>query len=303
MKNPRRIRNSSVSGSEPRQYYDGTVKNVAPPIRALSIGRSLARENIRLYDPADFESEGAKYVQWVKRHLKLYKAMFHKYANVAKNKNNNKKLTFDDLKDNRNFVNLFEVFTFLNDFKIPQRFPQIKRDDIKNLIKYINLKKPTQSRNATELDLEGFIELILQIGYIMGDYGDKASVFMPLLFRYMKEVSLDSEAPLFQRLFEDPQATSLGDPAIIKELSRKVNEDPNYELPPGFVKYQTNVMVENYQPPEHLKDSKKVALGIMDDVVNDVFGTHYLEPEITYRRAWAVKPDVFQKQKKLALKP
>ena len=45
--------------------------------------------------------------------------MFHKYANVAKNKNNNKKLTFDDLKDNRNYVNLFEVFTFLNDFKIP----------------------------------------------------------------------------------------------------------------------------------------------------------------------------------------
>jgi hypothetical protein len=40
---------------------------------------------------------------------------------------------------------------------------------VKNLIKYINLKKQTQSRNAAELDLEGFIELVLQLGYLMGD--------------------------------------------------------------------------------------------------------------------------------------
>lgn len=40
---------------------------------------------------------------------------------------------------------------------------------MKNLIKYINLKKQTQSRNAAELDLEGFIELVLQLGYLMGD--------------------------------------------------------------------------------------------------------------------------------------
>lgn len=86
---PRRVRNTSVQGSEGRRYYDGTVRNVAPPIRALSIGRSLAREQIRLYDPSDFDGEGPKYALWVKGHLKLYKAMFHKYANVAKNKGGN----------------------------------------------------------------------------------------------------------------------------------------------------------------------------------------------------------------------
>ena len=154
--------------------------------------------------------------------------MFQKYANVAKNKGGNQKATFDDLKAGRNFVNLLEVFTFLNDFKIPQRFPQIKRDDVKNLIKYINLKKQTKGRNAAELDLEGFIELILQLGYLMGDRGAKASVFMPLMFRYLKEVSLDSSNPLFQRLFLDPQASSLGDPVLLRELARKVNADPDY---------------------------------------------------------------------------
>tara|TARA_B110000285_G_scaffold229616_1_gene294665 strand:+ start:504 stop:734 length:231 start_codon:yes stop_codon:yes gene_type:complete len=76
---------------------------------------------------------------------------------------------------------------------------------------------------------------------------------MPLMFRYLKEVSLDSSSPLFQRLFEDPQATSLGDPALLKELARKVNANPDYQLPPGFVKFRTEVMVESYEPPSHLK--------------------------------------------------
>lgn len=51
---------------------------------------------------------------------------------------------------------------------------------------------------------------------------------MPLMFRYLKEVSLESTSPLFQRLFEDPQATSLGDPVLLRELARKVNADPDY---------------------------------------------------------------------------
>lgn len=59
---PMRVRNASVQGSEGRQYYDGTVRNVAPPIRALSIGRSLAREQIRLYEPSEHDGEGLKYV-------------------------------------------------------------------------------------------------------------------------------------------------------------------------------------------------------------------------------------------------
>jgi hypothetical protein len=58
-------------------------------------------------------------------------------------------------------MNLFETFTFLNDFRILQNFPEIKRDDIKNLINYSNLKRSNVTGNNSEIDLEGFIELIL----------------------------------------------------------------------------------------------------------------------------------------------
>jgi hypothetical protein len=87
--------------------------------------------------------------------------MFHKYTNISKNKNGLKKNTFDDMQNQRNFMNLFETFSFLNDFKILQNYPEIRRDDIKNMISYSNLKRANASRNSTEIDLEGFIELIL----------------------------------------------------------------------------------------------------------------------------------------------
>lgn len=144
-------------------------------------------------------------------------------------------------------MNLFETFSFLNDFQILQNFPEIKRDDIKNLINYSNLKNSAVARpNTTEIDLEGFIELILQIAYIVSDRMEKASVFLPKFFKYMRQVSLVSDVPLFQRLFEDPQATSIGDPQVIRELERKLNLDPNYQLPPGFVKYRKEEMINTY---------------------------------------------------------
>lgn len=123
------------------------------------------------------------------------------------------------------------------------------------MIKYTNLKRSNVARGATEIDLEGFIELILQIGYIISDRIDKASIFMPRLFRYMKEVSFNADQPLFQRLFEDPNASSIGDPALIRELTRKVNMDPNYKLPPGFVKYPMEQMVQSFKPPDFFPES------------------------------------------------
>lgn len=123
--------------------------------------------------------------------------MFHKYTAISKNKNGLKKTTFDDLVNQRQIMNLFETFTFLNDFQILQNFPELRRDDIKNLINYSNLKNSSTSGNLTEIDLEGFIELILQIAHIVSDKQEKASVFLPKFFKYMNSISLSSNKPLF----------------------------------------------------------------------------------------------------------
>ena len=57
-------------------------------------------------------------------------------------------------------MSLAAVFTFLSDFKIT-KLEFAKRDDIKKIIKMINLKQETHIKTYSELDLEGFIEFIL----------------------------------------------------------------------------------------------------------------------------------------------
>lgn len=78
----------------------GNKRSLGEPVgvRALSVGR--AKDQIVLFDIlATNDYEVQKYVVWMKEHLKLYKAMFHKYATVSSSKINIRKVTFDDIKD------------------------------------------------------------------------------------------------------------------------------------------------------------------------------------------------------------
>jgi len=102
-----------------------------------------------------------------------------------------------------------------------------------------------------------------------------------------------SDKPLFQRLLEDPTASSIGDKALIEELTRKVNEDPSYVLPPGFVKFKTQGLLEKYEAPSNLRTSERIALEIVDETFTSAFGVHALDPRIGHESKWQVKADIF----------
>jgi hypothetical protein len=163
----------------------------------------------------------------VKKYRKLYKAMFHKYATLYNNKISLKAKTFDIMRTLQQKMSLTEIFQFLNDFQMNKKF-NVKREDIQRLIKLVNLKNDPRGRNNSELDIDGFMEFILQLGHFAHDQHPLPSVFLPALFNFFKQVSFDSEKPLFQRLFEDPQASSIGDPKLLDFLTQKVNEDPDF---------------------------------------------------------------------------
>lgn len=168
-----------------------------------------------------------KYVAWVSNYLKLYKAIFHKYSAMNISRSITRKaITFDDMNSQKSVLGTPEVYNFLSAFKITSCFPHIKREDIKRVIKLINLQG--NEINQSTLSLIGFIEFVLNIGRLAYPEIDKASIFMPLLFSHMKDVSLSSKQPLFQRLFEDPQASTIGDPKLISALTLQVNRNPNF---------------------------------------------------------------------------
>ena len=69
-------------------------------------------------------------------------------------------------------MSLAAINTFLADFKITKT-DFVRREDMKKIVQLINLKQHHSSRSSSELDLEGFIEFILQLAYFM--YQDQTS--------------------------------------------------------------------------------------------------------------------------------
>lgn len=279
-------------------------RKLGAPVQVASLRPlSKAQDQVRLFNlseevtqhscPAD---EISKYLTWLKVNSKLYRAMYAKYSNMSKNKQPNQKLTFDQVRTNQESLSLSEVYAFLTDFKLTQaRLNGLKRDQIKRIIKLVNIKQEKHFGTSTNLDFHGFIEFILQMAYHFSSESiQRPSIFLPILWQHMKERSLESPAPLFQRLFEDPYSSSIGDPVILEELARKVNADPNFVLPAGFLKYRKDVFVQEYRAPENLDDGVRIVVELLDEIFVDGLGMHMLRPEIVPRQVWGVKPDIFQ---------
>lgn len=86
--------------------------------------------------------------------------MFKKYsAENAIHKSRHVGGTFGDITEQKKFMNLAAVFSFLSDFKVSNI--EAKRDDIKRIIQLINIKQETNLKTTSDLDLEGFIEFNL----------------------------------------------------------------------------------------------------------------------------------------------
>ena len=127
---------------------------------------------------------------------KVTKAMFQKYSvlSPAKRGTQLSKVTFEDLKKENLTMDLAEINAFLSDFKVLSQIPHLKRDDIKRIVRLINLKEPNpQIGQKTEVDYAGFIEFITQLAFQYGEQEIlRPTVFMPRFWNYMKDVSMSS---------------------------------------------------------------------------------------------------------------
>ena len=71
-----------------------------------------------------------------------------------------------------------------------------------------------------------------------------------------------------------------------------VNEDPYYDLPPGYIKVRADKLreIEGPDPRIFRYESEQISVNILDDVFDDIFGIRLLEPRIEVEENWVVKP-------------
>ncbi len=95
-------------------------------------------------------------------------------------------------------------------------------------------------------------------------------------------------------LYDNPNATSLGDPELIGELTRFLETNPFYPLPEGYKKVEEKYLRENYVLPNYIEvsESTKIAAELLDSVLAETLGIHVLEPITTYEYKVKVVPTI-----------
>lgn len=85
-------------------------------------------------------------------------------------------------------------------------------------------------------------------------------------------------------LYEDPDITTIGDSEVIREINKRLKENPDYPIPENFYKVNEKEQIFSYEIPEFVEatETQKVAIEVLDQFLFDTFKFHILEPVVTY---------------------
>ena len=120
---------------------------------------------------------------------------------------------------------------------------------------------------------------------------------MEALIEVFKNTLREKNANVY--LFENPDASALGDNEVQMELNRLLREDPDYEVPQEYVKKLEKQVHFVHRLPETLlvDEPYKVSYETFADIVFDILDIHLIEPlSEVYLTAKAV-PRVREKPK------
>ena len=98
-------------------------------------------------------------------------------------------------------------------------------------------------------------------------------------------------------LYEDPDQTgAFADKELIKAIEHKLQEDPSYPVPEGFRKVTEKIPVYEYALPECISnvisEGQNIGTSVMDDILHQALGIHFLEPQVKFDQKIKVKPTI-----------
>jgi hypothetical protein len=139
------------------------------------------------------------------------------------------------------------------------------------------------------------MELIPQLAYLSCQKNlshlSMPDMIMQLLSHFEKATKAKNQSTI---LYEDPDTTTIGDMEMLKEMNRRVKDNPDYILPEGYYKVVDKEQNFNYTIPEYFNvpESKKIAAETLDWLMNQALGIHILEAIVTYENRFKVKPRI-----------
>lgn len=249
---------------------------------------------IKLINLDEEEERDREAVQMLmKKYAKLWRNLYYKYCNSGFS---SKQISnFDQLNEKSQTINSAEMTKLLKDHGT---FPNlINKSELQQLFRQIN-SKLFQRGDLQALEYNGYMQFMMQLAFYCFSKQPKDLSHLPPV-ESIRALIAQFEQATRERgnstvLYEDPDATSIGDQQLIKALNEKLVSDPTYPIPEGYFKQVEKTPLYEYRIPdqvaEQLKDSQVVSIELLDDLLNNLFGIHLLEPLVTFEERLKVRP-------------
>lgn len=190
-----------------------------------------------------------------KKYTKLFKFLFDKYANSGYSVQAFR--NFEELNKKMQTITIAEIMKMLRDHHVTNRI--ISKSNVSEIVRRIQ-------PNSTLLPLTYslFVEFFIQLAFVIHSY-PPADGLLKLIKFFEDSARSRGQSTL---LYEDPDATTLGDRKVIDELNRRIKVNPSYSLPEGYSKVIERDFNYEYTLPKYynITEGQRVAIHILDDL-------------------------------------
>ena len=169
-------------------------------------------------------------------------------------------------------------------------------------MRLINMKVIHRS-DLSALTYRGFELLFIQMSIFMHSRPPKQLSHLPPVASIEALVQMFSTATQKRKesliLFEDPDASAIGDRELVKELNKIIETRPDYPLPEGYRRVSQREIIYKYLIPQEwgLEEDKHICLELLDEICNNIIGFHFIEPMIEYKNLTKVQPQIMKPKK------
>ncbi|CAG9322647.1 unnamed protein product [Blepharisma stoltei] len=228
--------------------------------------------------------------------LSLLYRKYQKYQKISQNRTELHKIPLEDV------INETQILLLLKDHSIFGPF--LKREDAIWIIKEYAKR---DQKSDTMFDMKGFVGILIQVaGNLASNY--KSQAILPISYNYYSLLmEFRNNGGKATWIYDEPDPGN-GDREVVKYLNSMLKENPEYEMPPNYQKFIDHDIELSYFIPEEigLKESQKNSIEILDELLFDTLGVHFLHPQLSLTpvtRARGYKPMKAQSPRHKILPP
>lgn len=230
-----------------------------------------------------------------KMYSKLTKQLFRTYCGSAYAKASGDVDTFEKKGAKMAHIREAELMKLLKDNGVSHF--QLSKEHLSSLLRSFCFKR--QSSEPSALDYAQFPDFLVQVALHLYSKPPQDLSYLPPAASFLSLIGVFRAAWKARGksvvIFESPHLVR-GDKDILAQLNGQIGREPDMELPEGYKKVTVRELELRYDLSAEtgLREGFRMALWTLDEMIQDTFGIHLLEPRLFSRTVTRVEAAGFK---------